>query len=374
MDLRKSSEFRPRGRSSGLQGSFLIVKTFAEKLVVWQRAFGRQDLPWQKTRDPYLRWVSEIMLQQTQVATVIPYYEAFVRDYPTASALAAADEEAVLRHWAGLGYYSRARNLHAGAKQVAASGGSLPRSLEGLMAIPGIGRSTAGAILSSCWDEPAPILDGNAKRLLSRVFAIKRSQGESGFQKALWAVAERETPAKDCAVYTQSLMDMGSLICTRTRPRCEACPVREECLARREGDPCAYPGPAAKEKKERREERATFLAITGPRGLWLEQRRGDAVWKGLWCFPQYSGELQAAELKALIDPGKGVRLETLRKALEIKHDFTHYRLWMNVWTVQGDFEPVEGGRWFRAEEAARGALPAPVKKAAAEVLRFVEEV
>ena len=367
MDLRKSSDFRPGGRRRRRSGSFPIVKTFAEKLVAWQKAFGRQDLPWQKTRDPYLRWVSEIMLQQTQVATVIPYYEAFVRDYPTAAALAAADEEAVLQHWAGLGYYSRARNLHAGAKQVAAAGGTLPRSLEGLMAIPGIGRSTAGAILSSCWDESAPILDGNAKRLLSRVFAIKRAQGEAAYQKTLWEIADRETPSRDCAVYTQALMDMGSLVCTRTRPRCEACPVREMCLAMRGGDPCAYPGPAAK-KKVRREERAAFLAITGPRGLWLEQRQGDAVWKGLWCFPQYNGELQAEDLKALLDSGKGVKPETLRKALEIKHDFTHYRLWMDVWIVQGDFDPVAGGRWFSPADIASGALPAPVKKAAGALL------
>ena len=343
------------------------TKTFAEKLVCWQKISVRHDLPWQKTKDPYLRWVSEIMLQQTQVSAVIPYYEAFIRDFPTVEALAAASDEDVLRHWSGLGYYSRARNLHAGAKKVVAMGGAVPQDLERLMAIPGIGRSTAGAILSSCWNEPVPILDGNAKRLLARCFAVKRGTSEAAFSKVLWAVAQREMPKKECAVYTQALMDMGSMICTRSRPRCETCPVAGDCLARQSGDPASYPG-SVRKRQAKREESAVFLAILGSRGLWLEERTGEAVWKGLWCFPQYRGDMAEADLKSLFAKGKGIDVESLCKEMELRHDFTHYRLLMHIWSVNGEFENLKGGRWFSAEDVATGALPSPVKRAALEIL------
>ena len=180
----------------------------AEQLIKWQKQHGRHDLPWQKTRDPYRRWISEIMLQQTQVTTVIPYYLRFIEAFPDVRTLAAASKDDVLRHWAGLGYYARGRNLLACAKAVMASGGEFPKNREALEALPGIGRSTAAAILSSCWDMPEAILDGNAKRVFARYFGVKRGESETLYQKRLWEIAEETVPQKECGIYTQALMDL----------------------------------------------------------------------------------------------------------------------------------------------------------------------
>lgn len=344
------------------------MQPFAKKLIAWQKKAGRSGLPWQLTRDPYLRWVSEIMLQQTQVSTVIPYYEAFARDFPTVSALAAASEEEVLAHWAGLGYYSRARNLHAAAKQVARAGGEMPCTLEGLAALPGIGRSTAAAVLSACWDMPEPILDGNAKRVFSRFFGVKRGASEARFLKELWAIAEREEPRTECGCYAQALMDLGAGLCSRSSPRCAECPLEKDCAAARSGDPGAWPGKPAAKKKERRCETADFIVFLREGRAWLARRGGDAVWKGLWCFPEYAGNLPEEEFRAALARDFGTAPAAPRLRFEAKHDFTHYRLQMRVWSAQAAEDPKGEGRWFSAEEAKRGALPAPILEAALRLL------
>ncbi|MEQ8493042.1 MAG: A/G-specific adenine glycosylase, partial [Gammaproteobacteria bacterium] len=216
---------------------------FATRLVAWQAAQGRHDLPWQRERSPYRVWLSEIMLQQTQVATVIPYFERFTARFADVSALAAADLDEVLHLWSGLGYYSRARNLHATAKRVCAEhGGVFPRNQDALLALPGIGRSTAAAIIALAHDEPAAILDGNVKRVLARYHAEPGWPGESAVAKRLWDHAAHHLPAHGARAYTQALMDLGATVCTRSNPACARCPLATDCAARAAGNPADYPG------------------------------------------------------------------------------------------------------------------------------------
>src|SRR5688572_31494471 len=212
--------------------------SFAARLVAWQKRHGRRGLPWQGTTDPYRIWLSEVMLQQTQVSAVIPYYERFVRQFPTVEALARASEDAVLRLWSGLGYYARGRNLHAAAKQIAAQG-RFPGTAEAIGELPGVGRSTAAAIAAFAFGERAAILDGNVKRVLSRCFAVEE-------ERRLWPLAESLLPRKGMETYTQALMDLGATVCTRTKPRCERCPVRNACAARKEGRISELPAPRAR--------------------------------------------------------------------------------------------------------------------------------
>ncbi|MCB1842832.1 MAG: A/G-specific adenine glycosylase, partial [Halioglobus sp.] len=217
--------------------------TFSRRVLAWFDQYGRHDLPWQRDTTPYRVWVSEIMLQQTQVKTVIPYYQRFMAAYPTVQALARAPEDSVLHLWTGLGYYARARNLHRAAKHVVHElNGEFPRTLDGLTALPGIGRSTAGAILSIACGERASILDGNVKRVLARYHRVGGWPGDSAVHKQLWEIAERYTPTRRCADYTQAMMDLGATVCTRSAPACNRCPLQTSCEATAAGDTGAYPG------------------------------------------------------------------------------------------------------------------------------------
>ena len=233
---------------------------FADRLVAWQKAAGRHDLPWQKTRDPYRIWLSEIMLQQTQVATVIPYFQRFLARFPTLQALAEASPDVVSAHWAGLGYYARARNLHRCARQiVAVHAGKFPESTAELTALPGIGRSTAAAIAVFAFGRRAAILDGNVKRILCRCFGIAGNPGQAAVDRELWALTERLLPEGDCEAYTQGLMDLGATVCTRSRPRCGDCPLGESCRARLEGRQSELP--TARPRVKLPERRTTFVQI-----------------------------------------------------------------------------------------------------------------
>lgn len=301
--------------------------SFAEKLVAWQRREGRHDLPWQGTRDPYRVWLSEVMLQQTQVAAVIPYYERFLSRFPSVADLARASQEEVLRLWSGLGYYARGRNLHAAAKQIAASG--FP---EDLATLPGVGRSTAAAIAVFAFGKRAAILDGNAKRVLARVFGVPQPD---------WDLAERELPAKDVATYTQALMDLGATLCIR-RPDCPRCPVKRDCLARREDRVAELPAPRARKALPLR--RTTWLVLKAKDEVLLERRPSPGIWGGLWCFPE--------------------RAEKGRKLAPIEHGFTHFRL--RIQPVLCEVRKKRAGgdstRWMRIDEAASAAVPAPVRR------------
>ena len=304
--------------------------SFAEKLIVWQRRHGRRGLPWQGTRDPYRIWLSEVMLQQTQVSAVIPYYERFLQKYPTVDALAAASEDEVLRLWAGLGYYARGRNLRKAAMEISKNG--FPRTADEIAGLPGVGRSTAAAIAAFAFGERAAILDGNVKRVLARRF---------GSEADLWTLAGRLLPAKDIETYTQALMDLGATVCTRT-PKCEACPVRQPCVARRTGRIAELPAPKPRKALPLRKTR-WFVYLDRGKVL-LERRPSPGIWGGLWCFPE----------RAL------AKAATTRKLEPIEHGFTHFRLRIEPLLV--DAAPRNGGLWLDLEQARAAAIPTPVKK------------
>jgi A/G-specific adenine glycosylase len=303
--------------------------SFAEKLVAWQRREGRHDLPWQRTRDPYRIWLSEVMLQQTQVAAVIPYYERFLKAFPTVDALARAEEEDVLRLWSGLGYYARGRNLHAAARHIARHG--FPREAQAIEALPGVGRSTAAAIAVFAFGKRAAILDGNAKRVLARVYGVPAPD---------WDLAERCLPSKDVAAYTQALMDLGATLCTR-RPDCARCPVKRSCVARREQRVDELPAPRVKKVLPLR--RTTWQVLRSGEEVLLERRPSPGIWGGLWCFPE--------------------RRTTGRKLPPIEHGFTHFRLRIQPVLRQARRKIPAGPsqRWMPLAEAAAAAVPTPVR-------------
>jgi len=305
---------------------------FAEKLIRWQRRHGRHDLPWQGTTNPYRIWLSEVMLQQTQVATVIPYYRRFIEKYPTVHALAAASEEEVLELWSGLGYYARGRNLHKAARVIADQG--FPRTAETIAELPGVGRSTAAAIAAFAYGERAAILDGNVKRVLARCFLLAEKD-------ALWKQADSLLPKKHIERYTQALMDLGATICTRANPRCDACPVADECRARKRGRIGEFPPP--RERREVPQREATWLVLRRNGAVLVERRPSPGIWGGLWCFPELNGKR----------PRRAKALEP------IEHGFTHFRLRIRPLLVDTKLD--REGRWLRLEDAERAALPAPVK-------------
>ncbi|MDJ0657099.1 MAG: A/G-specific adenine glycosylase [Xanthomonadales bacterium] len=322
----------------------------ARRLLAWHQQHGRHDLPWQHPRSAYRVWISEIMLQQTQVTTVIPYFERFMQALPTLADLAEAPEDRVLALWEGLGYYSRARNLHKAARLcVSEHDGDLPADFDSLVALPGIGRSTAGAILAQSHGLPYPILDGNAKRVLARFHAIEGWPGRSAVQKQLWAVAERHTPDEQVTDYTQAIMDLGATVCTARNPGCIDCPLSGTCEAHRLGDPTRFPG-----RKPRKEipERSAYLVIQASDGqLLLEKRPPAGIWGGLWSLP-VSEEC----------PG-GVDAE----APLIRHAFTHFRLNLTPVLLESSRASNavmdNGGlRWCDAQAASELGLPGPVRK------------
>jgi A/G-specific adenine glycosylase len=307
--------------------------SFAEKLIAWQRRHGRHDLPWQGTRDPYRIWLSEVMLQQTQVAAVIPYFQKFVAKYGTVEALAAASEDEVLRLWAGLGYYARGRNLHAAARQVHARG-SFPRTSQEFETLPGVGRSTAAAIAAFAFGERAAILDANVKRVLSRCYGIEDPA-------ALWPLAERLLPRQDVETYTQALMDLGATVCTRT-PNCASCPVRASCVARKTDRLHELPAPRVRKPLPLR--KTTWFVYRNAGKVLLERRPSPGIWGGLWCFPE----------KAVLGGKPGRRLAP------IDHGFTHFRL--RIQPLLQEVKSAAGGLWVDLDEAEHAAVPTPVKK------------
>lgn len=330
----------------------------ARKLLPWFRRHGRHDLPWQRDPTPYWVWVSEVMLQQTQVATVIPYYERFLRRFPDVESLAAARMDEVLGLWAGLGYYARGRNLHRAAREVVARhGGKLPRSLDGLMALPGIGRSTAGAILALALGARHPILDGNAKRVLARLFLVREPPDEAS--AALWELAERCTPRKQVAAYTQAVMDLGATVCTRARPACDRCPLREECGARAAG--LVDELPARRRRSVRLLRRTHMVFVRSGSFVLLHRRPTRGIWGGLWAPPEFANAREARQwCNGLVADG------VLRQLRALRHSFTHFDLDISPWVLEiprgRRFRAGRGERWLTPGADARVGLPAPVAR------------
>ena len=339
-----------------------LAGEFSARIVEWQQGHGRHGLPWQATHDPYRVWLSEIMLQQTQVSTVLDYYPRFLARFADVSSLAAAPLEQVLALWSGLGYYSRARNLHACARDVVTRfGGQFPRAAAELATLPGIGRSTAAAIAAFCFGERAAILDGNVKRVLTRAFGIADDLSVAANERALWQRAESLLPEHDSdrlmPIYTQGLMDLGATVCTLRRPDCTVCPLRDACVAEREGDPTRYP---VKSRRVKRSQQTVWLlhAVDGRGRTWLHQRPGTGIWASLHCLPQYAaGEDLMADLPA------SARDDVVTHA-PFKHVLTHRDLDLRVVSARVPAAALSGrdGRWHDASAWPTLGLPAPVRR------------
>ena len=335
---------------------------FAAKVIRWQKRRGRHDLPWQNTRNAYRIWLSEIMLQQTQVATVIPYYRRFLQRFPDIKSLAAAPLDDVLALWSGLGYYSRARNLHRAAQQiVVARNGRFPRDFEAVLALPGVGRSTAAAICVFAFGERRAILDGNVKRLFARCFGISGYPGDAKTAASLWRVAGQQLPQRNVEAYTQGLMDLGAGVCTRSKPHCDACPVAQECVALRRGTISRLP--ARRPRKTLPQRRTHMLVLLHAGQVLLEKRAPSGVWGGMWSLPEVA---PGTDIAALCAQRYGAEVATREALPAIAHGFTHFKL---------DIEPqrlgvarvvpraaAPGVMWLPLEEALGAAIPAPVRR------------
>jgi len=339
---------------------------FAHRVLTWFDVYGRHDLPWQGPPDPYRIWVSEIMLQQTQVVTVIPYYLAFLERFPSVTHLAQAPLNDVLGLWSGLGYYARARNMHRAAQEIVNShDGHFPEQFEVLLDLPGVGRSTAAAVAALSNDQPHAILDGNVKRVLSRYFALKLSPASAAGERQLWSWADALLPDTRIADYTQAMMDLGATVCTRHRPACPQCPLGADCGARQEGDPGRYP--LSKPRAVRSFKEVAMLLVIAPNGdVWLQQRPPAGLWGGLWSFPEL-------DLAALSDSAvdwcrrnffqEPQRLETWPA---FTHAFSHFELKITPVRLVLSKQPTgvaeSNGCWQPLHAPAPGGIPRPVQK------------
>ena len=348
--------------------------TVATTLLAWAQKHGRHDLPWQLEVNAYRVWVSEIMLQQTQVATVIPYFERFMRAFPDVASLAGAPLDDVLALWSGLGYYARARNLHKAAAIVRDKyGGRLPADREALESLPGIGRSTAAAILALAHHQRHAILDGNVKRVLARYHAVPGWPGETRVARQLWALAEAHTPDAEVAAYTQAIMDLGAMVCTRSRPACDTCPLNEGCLAYRTGTVTDYPGSRPRRAQPKRE--AIYAVVVNDMAEVLLVKRPPAgIWGGLWCLPEWDNEHSCHHWLADHWPSAAATPQWLET---IEHTFTHFRLQLkplrlDVGKDQCTVSDAGEHDWYSIEAALALGLPAPVR-VLLEKLQIAEE-
>ncbi|MDR2877121.1 MAG: A/G-specific adenine glycosylase [Chromatiales bacterium] len=344
---------------------------FAPALLAWFDVHGRKDLPWQHPTDPYRVWVSEIMLQQTQVTTVIPYFQRFMARFANVAALAAAPVDDVLELWAGLGYYARARNLHRSARMVMEQhAGSFPVDIEALRELPGIGRSTAGAILAQAFEQREPILDGNVKRVLTRYYAIEGWPGNSAVERELWELADAATPTARVRDYTQAIMDLGATLCTRTKPDCAHCPLAPDCIARRENRASAYP---EKKPRARKPERSvTVLLLHDASGAVLLQRRPPTgIWGGLWSLPELPTELPKDEIDAWCHEQLGLSIiGELHAEPSLRHEFTHFSLTIEPLRALAGTLSAGAGRlmegpdrvWYNARLPSAHGMAAPIRR------------
>lgn len=339
------------------------IQSIANKVLTWFDQHGRKNLPWQQDKTPYRVWVSEIMLQQTQVSTVISYFKKFISRFPTLETLANAPEDEVLHLWTGLGYYARARNLLRTAKLIQKSG-KFPETLDELEMLPGIGRSTAGAILSIAFDKKATLLDGNVKRVLIRLYGIKSWSGEKTTLAQLWELAEKHTPTKRVADYSQAIMDLGATLCTRNAPQCSECPLKKVCMAHQLG--IARDLPVAKPKQNIPLRQTTWLIFYNKKKVFLEKRVTNGVWNNLWCFPEYSSE-NISDLTKHCRKQFGFNLKKTDKGEKFKHTFSHFKL--EVLPIYSLIEKIpnkigENNHqiWYDLKNPPNLGLPKPVTK------------
>ncbi len=355
-----------------------VSQSFSDAILAWYDKYGRKTLPWQQEKTPYKVWLSEIMLQQTQVATVIPYFERFMARFPTVVDLANAELDEVLHLWTGLGYYARARNLHKAAQKIATEfHGEFPTHIDDVMDLPGVGRSTAGAVLSLSLGQHHAILDGNVKRTLSRHFAVEGWPGKKPVENKLWELADANTPAEGVQRYNQAMMDMGALICTRSKPKCDICPVRASCDANALGRQADFPG--KKPKKTMPEKETCFVLFQYDNHIWLEQRPPVGLWGGLWCLPE-GNELEIESFIA----GKlnGIAFGKPQYLTAFRHTFSHFHLDIVPIQVTLNSKPTfigeqgimegNGGLWYNLNQPAKVGLAAPVQKLLESLTREIQ--
>ena len=354
----------------------MMMMTFADKVLAWFDQHGRKDLPWQQNPTPYRVWVSEIMLQQTQVATVIPYYARFMQRFPDVQSLADAPQDDVLKLWEGLGYYSRARNLHKTAQQVRDEyAGEFPTDMSSMETLSGIGRSTAAAILSLSHGQREAILDGNVKRVLARYHAITGWSGEPRTLKQLWEHAEQHLPASRNAAYTQAMMDMGATLCTRSKPLCRLCPLQNGCQAFQQGRPQDYP--SKRPKKDLPEKTARALLLRNHDGeLLLQHRPPTGIWGGLWSFPEFATE---TAMHDWLEQHIGQYGTVSARLPTLTHTFSHYRLHLQPLQVDLDTQPARimegnGWLWYKAGTHFTGGLSAAVRQFFQNIDSTTEEI
>lgn len=368
------SKAAPSAKSSKANVEALADPSFSADVITWQKQHGRHALPWQNTRDAYRVWLSEIMLQQTQVAAVIPYYLRFLETFPTVASLAAAPSEEVMAHWSGLGYYSRARNLHKCAQTIVAEyGGVFPSDPELLEQLPGIGRSTAAAISAFSYGTRAAILDGNVKRVFARVFGVERYPGEKAVENDLWLRAVALLPESGVEAYTQGLMDLGATLCTRNRPSCQRCPLAHRCVAYASGRTNELP--VRKPKKAVPEKQTTMLLIVDKDEVLLEQRPDKGIWGGLLSLPELAvtaddAGFDTALAQAVARFGVAAGQEELPM---FTHVFTHFKLHITPYHIALKRRLQRAGEdaygWYPIARMADAPLPAPVKKLLLAVFR-----
>lgn len=337
------------------------AQQFSCSVLDWYQLYGRKTLPWQSPKTPYQVWLSEVMLQQTQVATVIPYFQRFMAKFPHVSDLAAAPLDEVLHLWTGLGYYARARNLHKAAQTIVCQyGGEFPTNFSDVVALPGIGRSTAGAILSLSLGQRYPILDGNVKRVLARCYAVSGWPGKKEVENQLWQLSDQVTPAKGVSQFNQAMMDLGAMVCTRSRPKCDLCPLRKRCQAYIHSNWIDYPG--KKPKQTLPEKTAYFLLMQDGKQVWLEQRPAVGLWGGLYCFPQFASETQ---LQQYLDQFDSTLAQT-QQLNAFRHTFSHFHLdivpvWFNMREGKRCMEESRG-LWYNLARPPEVGLAAPVER------------
>jgi A/G-specific adenine glycosylase len=338
------------------------ARWFYDSVLKWYDKAGRHDLPWKKPLSAYRVWVSEVMLQQTQVTTVIPYFKRFLKAFPTVQALANASLDEVLHYWSGLGYYARARNLHKTAQQIVTHyQGIFPTDVAVMETLPGIGRSTAGAIVAQAYNRRAPILDANVKRVLARFHCVSGWYGQKDVATQLWSLAEQYTPWEKVADYTQAIMDLGATCCTRADPQCHLCPLQKKCQAKQLNEQHLYP--TQKPKKAIPSKTVVMLILTNAKGeLFMQQRPLQGIWGGLWSLPEFADE-PTAKLGLQAFAGKKLQWESLT---EVKQPFTHFHLQIAPKFVTLDHNCVVtlSGQWIDQKQFKKLGLPAPIKKIA----------
>ena len=336
-----------------------MASEFSARVLAWFDEHGRKHLPWQQPKDPYRIWVSEVMLQQTQVQTVIPYFERFMQRFPDVLALADAPVDDVLAHWSGLGYYARARNLHKAAMTVRDEhAGRFPRDFDAVAALPGVGRSTAGAILSLSHGDRFAILDGNVKRVLARHAAVEGWPGRSAVLKSLWALSEERTPDARVDDYNQAMMDLGATLCVRSKPACLLCPVSDDCEGLKQGDVTIYPG--KKPKKAKPLKTTTMVLALNGEQVYLQRRPAQGIWGGLWSFPEVGEDIADWSSRNL-----GRRPDDEERWQALRHSFSHYDLDILPVVIRVESSTLsdsdEAG-WFSLDAEPPGGIAAPVAR------------